>query len=148
VSTVTEPLSDDTMARLQQQVFVQLSKNKKNPVLAEMAREILAGKLTLREAASIGPYAEALFGAGHAGVSKIIEMPQEEREALVAQGVAALDQLEAQDEHDETEEPDRAHQARQADSDEFPGSIMVGAAKRRDHDAPPPQRARWTRRWQ
>lgn len=91
---MTEPLSEDTLARLQQRVFEQLSKQKKSPVLAEMAREILAGRLTLREAATIGPYAEALFSAGHATVSKIIAMPDEDREELVRQGVAALDEPE------------------------------------------------------
>jgi hypothetical protein len=154
---MAEPLPEDTLARLQQRVFEQLSKQRKDPVLAEMAREILAGKLTLREAAAIGPYAEALFSAGHASVSRIIAMPEEERDELVRRGVAALDQPDdPQDEpdyepDDELSDAHRAGPARRDEpEDEFTDSIMVGVAKRRDQgpSTEPPQRARWTRRWQ
>lgn len=80
-------------------------------------------------------------------------MSDEEREALVRRGVAALDQPDAPEDEPDDDVPadaNRATPARRdvpADTDELPDSIMVGAAKPRDRGGAP-QRARWTRRWQ
>lgn len=128
--------TDPVMRRYQKQMLEQLSKNTKNPVLAEMAQEMLAGNLTLRQAMATSAYAEALMTAGAATFAKHVAMSEEEKAAAMRDGLAALDQLDAQDEADQQQDA-QAHQPGQRSSrtarvpepedDEPIGSLMISA---------------------
>lgn len=141
---------DPTMRRLQKIILDRL-KNDKNPVIAEMAKEIAAGRLTPRDALSIDSYAEAVFKAGRENFSKVAALPDEEREELAAQGRRALE--ESADQKDEAEDTDRqatrapgaeatARRPRrprpEPEDDEPTDSIMVGVrAERAARPSPP-----------
>jgi hypothetical protein len=93
VSEVTEPELQPGLDRRQRLLLKQLAADEQNPVLAELARELIAGRTTPAEVLvsraydeALGPGAEALT-AWYAGAS------EEDREAAAAQGRAELVRL-------------------------------------------------------
>jgi hypothetical protein len=133
---VTEMTDDPTMRRIQKIILDRLKDNK-NPVIAEMAREIAAGRLTPRDALSIDSYAEAMFKSGRAEYSRIAALPAEEREALAEQARQAADELTDDDTENDRQQatspsatahrPRRPRRRPEIEDDEPTGSIMVGA---------------------
>ncbi|MCX3061778.1 hypothetical protein [Streptomyces beihaiensis] len=58
-----------------------------NPVLREMAQEVIAGRVTLREAVRIPAYADAVADQAQVFRRRWERMPSDERRALVGEGV-------------------------------------------------------------
>ncbi|MFI6880936.1 hypothetical protein ACIBL6_46540 [Streptomyces sp. NPDC050400] len=56
------------------------------PVLKELAQEVLAGRIALRDAVRIPAYAEAVLDQGHEFRTRWESMPDSEREALACEG--------------------------------------------------------------
>lgn len=77
------------------------------PELQEMARDVLAGRIGLREAASSSAYSAALRERSSDGFTKLLSLPEEERESLAAKGQAELAELRAEAEREEAAEQDR-----------------------------------------
>lgn len=101
----------------------ELSRNTRHPVLAEMAREMLAGRLTTRQAMASDAYMQALGAAAGPGLARFRAMPPEELAAAERQARLETERLMAEEE---------AVAARRRDpvEDEPTGSIMVGARGR------------------
>lgn len=85
--------ADPTNDAVRRNLLQKLSINGKNPALAEMARELLAGRITPREVMTSSSYASAL----EPGVAQFQEwyggLPDEQRAEQEELGRAALDRL-------------------------------------------------------
>lgn len=64
----------------------------KDETLREMAREVLAGRVGLRQAMRTGAYREALHERAQAGMRAYEQMSAEERSAAEAEGQRQLDE--------------------------------------------------------
>jgi hypothetical protein len=122
---------DDQVARwYKRKLLEDLSKNPKQPVLAEMAREMLAGRLTTQQAMASDAYMEALGAAARPGMAKYREMSDDELAAAGREGRAAVEQLMAAEEQREAAETRaRARRGHDPVEEEPTGSIMVRAAR-------------------
>lgn len=117
----------------------------RHPVFAEMASEVLAGRMTLREAAGSAAYRDTFADAADAFVASIRGVPPEDLRTTTA----SLDDLIASLRDPDEEEPARSRRAdTEVDDAYFDNSIMKrpdpGAA---GPDGTTPQRERWNRRW-
>jgi hypothetical protein len=65
-----------------------LAKHGGTPILRELAREVLAGRMTLRQAAASSAYSDALAGMTRSGLDRINKLSPEERAAMRDQGEA------------------------------------------------------------
>ena len=110
---------DDPVARwYKRKLLEDMSKNARQPVLAEMARDILAGRLTTRQAMASDAYMAALGTAARPALAQYKEMSPAELDAAEREGRAAAGQLTAADEQ-------RARARRPPVDDEPTGSIMI-----------------------
>ncbi|MEV5748308.1 hypothetical protein AB0L00_10855 [Actinoallomurus sp. NPDC052308] len=73
----------------------QLARGSGGPVLQEMAREVLAGRLKLRDAVKTEAYGQALFGDYQEFWQKIEQRPVAERKRLAASSEQMLARLRA-----------------------------------------------------
>jgi len=122
-------IDDDQVARwYKRKLLEDMSKNTRQPVLAEMAREILAGRLTTRQAMSSDAYMEALGVAARPALAQYQGMSEAELAAAEREGRTAVEQLKAAAERREEQET-RARRSREPVDDEPTGSIMVRAAR-------------------
>ncbi|MEU3274474.1 hypothetical protein ABZ639_26830 [Saccharomonospora sp. NPDC006951] len=151
----TSPIDQDTLRRLQDAALRKLADGK-DPVLAEMAREVRAGRLTLREAATSSAYRDAFAATGSDIVRATRGMSEQElrqaAEATPADDVLAhLDGNDAPSPDDAGTEESATRTAGPGDADDADdgaagdsGTVM---------SAPPPvergapRRATWKRRW-
>ncbi|MEV6239802.1 hypothetical protein [Lentzea sp. NPDC051838] len=85
------------LERHQRRLLTELAANEKSPVLAEMAKELLAGRLTPAQILSSRAYDEALGPGAEALSSWYATTSEEERQAKAEQGHAELVRL-AEDE--------------------------------------------------
>lgn len=104
----------------------ELSRNTRQPVLAEMAREMLAGRLTPRQAMSSDAYMTALGGVAERTIVRYRDMPPEERAAEERAGRLAAEQLMAAEE--------QQARARTTVDEEPTGPIMVRGTHRPSGD--------------
>lgn len=118
--------ADDAVTRWSQRKLLEaLSRNTRQPVLAEMAREMLAGRLTTRQAMASDAYMQALGTAARPGLARLRDMPPEELAASEREARLAAERLMV------AEERDAAAARRRGPVEEEPtGSIMVGAPGR------------------
>ncbi|MET9494915.1 hypothetical protein [Streptomyces sp. NPDC006552] len=80
-------LTDDPVQqRLLRKALEVFHRGDSGPVLKEMAREVLAGRVGLREATRIPAYAEAVIDQGRDFRRQWEAMPDAERESLAQQG--------------------------------------------------------------
>ena len=105
----------------------ELSRNTRQPVLAEMAREMLAGRLTPRQAMSSDAYMIALGGVAQQTITKYRDMSPAELAAEEREGRLAVERLMAEEE--------RQARAPVVVDDEPTGSIMVRGTHRPSDDA-------------
>lgn len=84
-------LTDDPVQqRLLRKAMEVFRRGDAGPVLREMSQEILAGRVSLREATQIPAYAEAVIEQGQDFRRQWDAMPDAEREALARQGEQRL----------------------------------------------------------
>lgn len=112
-------MNDDWSRR---KLLEELSRNTRQPVLAEMAREMLAGRLTPRQAMSSDAYMTALGGVAQRTITKYRDMSPEERAAEEREGRLAVERLMAEEE--------RKARVRVEVDEEPTGSIMVRGSHR------------------
>jgi hypothetical protein len=67
-----------------------LAEGEAGPELQEMARDVLSGRVSLREALMSSAYSGALRRQAEQGMRQLNAMPAEEREALLESGREAL----------------------------------------------------------
>ncbi|MBO1336368.1 hypothetical protein [Streptomyces sp. VRA16 Mangrove soil] len=80
-------LTDDPVQqRLLRKALEVFREGGRGPVLQEMAREVLAGRVGLREATRIPAYAEAVIEQGQEFRRRWESMPDSERAALAREG--------------------------------------------------------------
>jgi DNA-binding transcriptional MocR family regulator len=121
-------VNDDWSRR---KLLEELSRNTRQPVLAEMAREMLAGRLTPRQAMSSDAYMTALGGVAQQTITKYRDMSPEERAAEEREGRLAVERLMAEEE--------RPARVPVEEFDEEPtGSIMVRGSHRPSENAADP----------
>ncbi|MER6872080.1 hypothetical protein ABT279_18205 [Amycolatopsis sp. NPDC000673] len=108
--------ADPVQDRARHALLVKLAANTRNPVMAELARELLAGNVTPRRVVESQLYAGALekpvddFAAWYSGLSK------SEKDAEAAKGENALRDL-ADEQVDESRKPRTSR--RQFEDDEY-----------------------------
>lgn len=115
-------MNDDWSRR---KLLEELSRNTRQPVLAEMAREMLAGRLTPRQAMSSDAYMTALGGVAQQTITKYSEMSPEERAAEEREGRLAAERFMAEEERQA-----RVRVVVEEVDDEPTGSIMVRGSHR------------------
>jgi hypothetical protein len=103
----------------------ELSRNTRQPVLAEMAREMLAGRLTPRQAMSSDAYMTALGGVAQQTITRYRDMSPEERAAEEREGRLAAERFMADEERQA-----RVRVPVEEVDDEPTGSIMVRGSHR------------------
>lgn len=80
-------LTDDPVQqRLLRKALEQFQRGDADPVLKEMSQEVLAGRVSLREATRIPAYAEAVIERGRDFRRRWDRMPDSERFALAREG--------------------------------------------------------------
>jgi hypothetical protein len=143
------PTADlEKLRRLQELAIQKLTKSD-DPVLAEMAREVRAGRMTLREAASSAAYRDVFAVAANRTLDRFRSMSREE----IEQGADdELDKLLARYEDEDEDEPARTETraAQRPEPDEYDFSAPLTQrppAAGQPTDRQPPQRERWKRRW-
>lgn len=89
---MTEPrFSDDpTQHRARKELLAKLAKNTRDPGMAELARELLAGNVTPNRIVSSQLYADVLEGKTEAFTAWYGGLSDDEREAAAAQGEEAV----------------------------------------------------------
>ena len=92
---MTEPrFSDDlTQHKARKELLTKLTANTRDPGMAELARELLAGNITPRRIVASQLYADVLEGKAEAFTSWYSGLSEEEREAEAARGEEALREL-------------------------------------------------------
>jgi len=115
-------VNDDWSRR---KLLEELSRNTRQPVLAEMAREMLAGRLTPRQAMASDAYMTALGGVAQQTITRYRDMSPEERAAEEREGRLAVERLMA-----EEEQQARVRVPVEDVDDEPTGSIMVRGSHR------------------
>jgi hypothetical protein len=122
-----------------------------NPVFAELAREVRAGRMTLQEAAASYAYREHVAQAADRVVERLSTLTKEELEALsVGRTVDdALAELEAEEAAEDAEAAARRQPIRPEpqDTTDYDAPIMTAPKVDRNEDPGGPQRTRWNRRW-
>lgn len=104
-----DPGTDDKgLQRSRRQALKRLADGCGGPELTELAREMLAGRLTAWQAATSNTYSEALIGRLGGFASYYETLSQEERDSLAEAGRARLDEL--ADEPDEPDDPDELNE--------------------------------------
>ncbi len=120
----------------------------KDPVLAEMAREVRAGRTTLREAA-FGGYREALTVLTEKAAASMRQVSEDDMHWAMREHTLddAIEQLDAiPDPEPEPEPPAPSPRARRPEPEEDGDSILTSPPPvERSQDRP--QRAQWKRRW-
>ncbi|OLZ52738.1 hypothetical protein [Amycolatopsis keratiniphila] len=139
------PIDLDKVRRLREGMMRKLATGK-DPVLAEMAREVLAGRITLRDAA-FGAYREQVTVLAEKAAASLRQVSKEDLERAMEEHTLddAIEQLGAiPDPEPEDEAP--APPARRPEPEEDDESILLPPPTA---DRPPdrPQRERWKRRW-
>ena len=79
--------------RHQRQLLIRLAANDQSPALAEMARELLAGRMTPAQVINTRAYDEALGAGSEALASWYASTSEEDRQAAAEQGRAELVRL-------------------------------------------------------
>ena len=114
-------MTDDWSRR---KLLEELSRNTRQPVLAEMAREMLAGRLTPRQAMSSDAYMTALGRVAQQTIAKYRDMSPADRAAEEREGRLAVERLMAEEER-------QARVRVRVEVDEEPtGPIMVRGSHR------------------
>jgi hypothetical protein len=92
---MTEPrFSDDLVQhRARKELLTKLAANTRDPGMAELARELLAGNVTPRRIVASQLYADVLEGKAEAFTSWYGGLSDEEREAAAARGEEAQREL-------------------------------------------------------
>lgn len=93
---------DPVEARLLRKSLQQLAGGGAGEALQEMARDVLAGRIGLRQAVEVSAYGEALAERAQSFTDEWDEKSEEEREAMAAEGRAIVSQ-----ERDEMEQERR-----------------------------------------
>lgn len=90
---MTEPELQPGLDRHRRQLLTRLAADDQNPVLAEMARELLAGRMTPVDVLTTRAYDEALAPGAEALTSWYASTSEEDREAAASSGRAELVRL-------------------------------------------------------
>lgn len=90
---MTEPELQPGLDRHQRQLLTRIAANDQSPVLAELARELLAGRMTPADVLTTRAYDEALGPGAEALTSWCATTSEEDRAAAAAQGRAELVRL-------------------------------------------------------
>ncbi|MEU4212026.1 hypothetical protein AB0F13_18800 [Streptomyces sp. NPDC026206] len=85
------PGRDREQARVVHKALQHLAAGGAGDVLQEMAREVLSGRVGLREAVRVGAYADALGEHAHVARRAWEDMPEEQRERSLAEARRSLD---------------------------------------------------------
>lgn len=94
-----EMTGDPARARQLRRSLESLADRGGDPAVREMAREVLSGRLSLREAANVPAYGEAMRAGMQVGLRAYAEMSESERREAEEEGHRQLDR--AQQELDE-----------------------------------------------
>lgn len=136
------------MLRRYHELLVEKLARGSDPVLAEMAREVRSGRMTLREAMFSTAYEEKITQLAERAFGAVAGMSREEIEAA-AEGDPLEHRIGELEREMAVEPPDPPRPpVRDPDpsrDDEMPDSFLVGAP-RAERTARPPQRERWQRR--
>lgn len=119
--------------------------NGPDPLLAEMAREVRSGRMTLREAATSWAYRDAFTDlAGQV----LTRMNTTNREDLTKVDTDEdLDNLLARHDDDPDPQPEPEPPTSTRDDYDFNQPLATRTPPPPAVDPPPPTRARWQRRW-
>ncbi len=142
---IPRPHIDHAEIRRLHERALRTAANGKHPVLAELAREVLAGRLTVRAAAASSGYRDALAESADKFVQAIRHMSDDEIRAAVENGTfdeeVARRRPAPPDDTDESAAP-----TPKPDADAyFDQPIMESRTPAGREESP--QRSRWTRRW-
>jgi len=139
------PIDLDKVRRFREGLMRKLATGR-DPALAEMAREVQAGRITLREAA-FGAYREQVTVLAEKAAVAMRQVSKEDLERAMEENTLddAIEQLGAMPEP-EPEEEALAPLARRPEPEEGDESILL-APPSTDRPADRPQRERWKRRW-
>lgn len=123
----------------------------KHPVFAEMAREVLSGRMTMREAAGGAAYRDAFADATDAFVASMRAVPPDDLRTAT-EGSSLDDLIASLNEPDDEEEPAPPTRERQPNAEVDDASFDNSIMKRPDQgatgpDGTTPQRELWNRRW-
>ncbi|MEV6173936.1 hypothetical protein AB0L99_37700 [Streptomyces sp. NPDC051954] len=101
---------DPATARLLRKQLESLTDGRAGAVLAEMAKEVLSGRIGLRDAVRVGAYEQELLAGAEKFERKWDEMSEKEKSQAEAEGVRLL--REQQDEIDEERRNRQQHSVR------------------------------------
>ena len=137
-----DPTMNLDVLRRYRELLVEKLARGSDPVLAEMAREVRSGRMTLREAAFSKAYEEKFSQLAERAVTALAGISQAE-----IQAAAPLETRIGELEAELAVEPPEPRVTRPAPppSDDVPDSFLVGPP-RTERTAQPPQRQRWQRR--
>jgi hypothetical protein len=91
---------DKALAEVLRISLRQLARGSPNPLLREMAREVLAGRVSLREAATSDQYGRALFDKYDRFWRRLQQYSVEEQERLARSGKKTLERVKTKLEED------------------------------------------------
>ncbi|MER5937477.1 hypothetical protein ABT121_09180 [Streptomyces sp. NPDC001928] len=100
---------DPAMARLLRKQLESLADGRAGAVLTEMAKEVLSGRIGLREAVRVGAYEQELLATAEKFERKWNEMSEQEKSQAEAEGARLL--REQQDEIDQERRDQQQHSA-------------------------------------
>ncbi|RZQ61942.1 hypothetical protein [Amycolatopsis suaedae] len=121
----------------------------KDPALAEMAREVQAGRISMRDAA-FGAYREQFTALREKAAAALRDVSKEDMDRAMAEYTLddAVEQFDAMPDPEPDEEPPaKPAPARRPEPEDDEDSILL-APPRTDRPTERPQRAQWQRRWQ
>jgi hypothetical protein len=145
-------LTDAQLQALRRRMLIAMTKHP-DPALAECAREVLRGRLTLNQAVTGSAYAEKFAAGTERWVRAWERMPEAERTALAEQFEGRIEEILAEPEPEIDAEPAKPVANRQRPEpivDEPLGPIMTTPEPARGwHEGPAsrPQRQTWRRRF-
>lgn len=140
----------ETVRRWQEAVLRRAARDHEN-VFGEVAREVLAGRMTMREAATGYAYRDVFAEAGQQVIAAVRGKTSEQLRAAAERH--PLEQLVERLERDETPADTAADTAAAVSApdpvdDEPPASVLRGAPRTTtDAGDQPARRQRWQRRW-
>ncbi|WP_435209719.1 hypothetical protein [Streptomyces sp. bgisy034] len=85
-SEFMEIAHDPAQARVLRKALEQLAGGGAGETLREMAKEVLSGRIGLREAVSVSAYSEAVMEKSQHFMREWEQLPERERDGLVAEG--------------------------------------------------------------
>jgi len=142
------PIDLEKVRRLRESLLRKLAAGK-DPALAEMAREVQAGRITLREAA-FGAYRKQVTVLAEKAAASMRQVSKEDLERAMEEYTLddAIEQVDAAPDPEPVEPPTPPPARRpEPDEDEDDNDSILLDPPKTDRSTERPQRAQWERRW-